>query len=131
MNHVYEIDDLDMLEVEVLNEGTDSIPEALGISDERDKELQKITTEAFIEEETITGAMVKISEEVIHPNELAYCCFKMGAMRERMSHDPLFAAAIAARNEKKKKEEQQQADAAELVFEEDDKAEEEDLNFDD
>jgi len=60
------------------NEST-KIPGVLGISPEREKELDDIVANAWKEGATITDSMELLSKGLMHANELAFCTFHLGA----------------------------------------------------
>lgn len=67
------------LRVIIVDDESKQIPETLGITPERENELDQITKKAHEEFDTITDTMVEISKNVRHANELAYCIFHIGA----------------------------------------------------
>ena len=76
----------DLVRVLVINDNENTITGTLGITEERSEILDKLIKNQFEgTERTITDMMVQISSEVVHPNELAYCVFNIGATigRER------------------------------------------------
>ena len=67
------------LRVIIVDDNSEKIPETLGITPEREIELDEITKKAHQDFDTITDSMVEISKKVKHANELAYCIFHIGA----------------------------------------------------
>lgn len=67
------------LRVLILDDETESLPRTLGITEEREKELDALTTRAFKDHDTFTDGFVEISKNVRHANELTYCIFHMGS----------------------------------------------------
>lgn len=72
------------LRVLILDDESQSIPRTLGITEEREKELDELTKAALIEEPTYTDTFATISKHVNHANELAYCMFHVGSNAGRM-----------------------------------------------
>lgn len=67
-------------------EDSNSISTALGITENRDKELVILLGKALNETDTIVDAMVYISKEITHANELAYCQFQLGVAITKLKH---------------------------------------------
>jgi hypothetical protein len=67
------------LRVLILDDETDSLPRTLGITEEREKELDELTKTAYKDHKTFTDSFVDISKNVRHANEFAYCIFHMGS----------------------------------------------------
>lgn len=67
------------LRVIVVDDESTKIPEVLGISPEREQELDYLIKTCFEEEDTLTDTFAAISKGVKHANELAYCIFHVGA----------------------------------------------------
>lgn len=69
----------DLVRVLVINDNENTITGTLGITEERSEILDKLIKDQFKgEKRNITDMMVQISNEVVHPNELAYCIFNIG-----------------------------------------------------
>lgn len=67
------------LRVIVIDDESTNIARVLGISEEREDQLEKIIQEIYrVEDSTITDSFVEISKNCRHANELAYCCFHVG-----------------------------------------------------
>jgi hypothetical protein len=68
------------LRVIIIDDESDKIPQTLGITPEREKELDEVITAAYhTENSTITDNFVEMSKSCKHANELAYCIFHIGA----------------------------------------------------
>lgn len=68
------------LRVIVIDDESTTIARVLGISEEREDELEEIIKEIYhVEDSTITDNFVEISKHCKHANELAFCCFHVGA----------------------------------------------------
>lgn len=67
------------LRIIIVDDESTKIPETLGITPERENELDEMTKKAHNDFDTITDSMVEISKNVRHANELAYCIFHIGA----------------------------------------------------
>ena len=67
------------LRVILVDDESTKITEVLGITPEREKELDDLIKEKFEQEDTITDTMSEISKYLKHANELAYCMFHIGA----------------------------------------------------
>lgn len=67
------------LKVIIIDDESDSIPEVLGITKERELELDKLIQECGEREKTITDIFASVSKSVRHANELAYCIFHVGS----------------------------------------------------
>lgn len=67
------------LRVIIVDDESRKIPDTLGITPERENELDEMTKKAFEDFDSITDTMVEISKNVKHANELAYCIFHVGA----------------------------------------------------
>lgn len=65
--------------IKEINE-SDKLPEALGITEDRMKELCKITERSVEDTSTFSAAMEKLSLDCQHANELGYCCMVIGQM---------------------------------------------------
>ena len=59
------------LRVLILDEETTSIPRTLGITEEREKELDELIKDSLLNDETYTDSFVTISKNVRHANELS------------------------------------------------------------
>ncbi|TDQ79529.1 hypothetical protein [Sphingobacterium yanglingense] len=57
-----------------------SIPKALGISNERQEELQGIISNEFKQKKPVTAIMSSLSNIVLNANELAFVNFKIGTV---------------------------------------------------
>jgi hypothetical protein len=71
------------LRVLILDDDTESLPRTLGITEEREKELDVLTERSFKDYNTFTDTFADISKEVRHANELVYCIFHVGSMAGR------------------------------------------------
>lgn len=71
------------LRVLILDEETSSIPRTLGISEEREKELDELIKDSLLNDETYTDSFVTISKKVRHANEFAYCIFHAGSHAQK------------------------------------------------
>lgn len=71
------------LRVLILDDDTESLPRTLGITEEREKELDQLTERTFKASDTFTDTFADISKEVRHANELVYCIFHVGSMAGR------------------------------------------------
>ena len=67
------------LRVIIVDDESDKIPQTLGITEAREKELDILIKQYVEDTNTITDLMVEISRIVRHANELAYCVFHIGA----------------------------------------------------
>jgi hypothetical protein len=67
------------LRVILVDDELETIPAVLGISSEREKELDELVKKIHNESQTITDTFVEISKRMKHANELAYCLFHVGA----------------------------------------------------
>ena len=63
----------------IVDDESDKIPRVLGISEEREIELDELIKVIHNDSETITDSMANISKVLKHANELAYCIFHLGA----------------------------------------------------
>lgn len=63
----------------LVDDTSTKIPAVLGITPEREEELDILTKEKFESENTITDTMAELSKYLKHANELAYCMFHIGA----------------------------------------------------
>lgn len=70
---------MDLVRVVIVEDNDKSITGTLGITDERTEFLTKLIHKQFENPQTITDMMVNISEEVLHPNELAFCIYQLGS----------------------------------------------------
>lgn len=71
------------LKVTQENEGSKSISGALGISDNRKKELDKIIKVSYASSDSVTESMALVTEkDNLTVNELAYCMFIIGTIKE-------------------------------------------------
>ena len=79
------------LRIILVDDESTKIPVVLGISPEREEELDHFIKKCFEEEDTITDTFAAISKGVKHANELAYCIFHVGANvgRQKALHDKL------------------------------------------
>jgi len=59
--------------VHVIDSETDLMTVSLGITEERAKELQKLTQIEYIKADRLTQAMSELSKLIKHANELFYC----------------------------------------------------------
>lgn len=68
------------LRVILIDDESTNIARVLGISEEREDQLEEIVKSVYEKEDsTITDNLVEISKHCRHANELAYCCFHVGA----------------------------------------------------
>ena len=68
------------LKVIIIDDESDQIPTVLGITPEREKELEDIVRIVWkTEKTTITDNFVEISKQCKHANELTYCIYHYGA----------------------------------------------------
>lgn len=68
------------LRVIIIDDESDKIPEVLGITPEREQELNDLVQSTYeTEDSTITDNFVEISKQCKHANELAYAIFHLGA----------------------------------------------------
>lgn len=68
------------LRVIIIDDESDKISDVLGITPEREEELQDLVKSTYkTEESTITDNFVEISKQCKHANELAYTIFHLGA----------------------------------------------------
>jgi len=58
----------------------DQVHAALGITDERRAELDKLMDKTLKEESTITRTLEKVSKDCLHVNEIAWCSFVIGQL---------------------------------------------------
>lgn len=84
------------MRVLILDEETTSIPRTLGITEEREKELDELTKTALIDEPTYTDTFAAISKQVNHANELAYCMFHVGSHAGRMKAQEAMGGLLEA-----------------------------------
>jgi hypothetical protein len=69
----------DLVRVLIINDNETTITGTLGITEERSEILDRLIKDQFVgTERTITDMMVKVSNELLHPNELAYCIYNIG-----------------------------------------------------
>lgn len=66
------------LKVIVIDDETQNLSTSLGISEERNLEIALITKDAWNSSKLITEAMIKVSVQAKHANELAMMCFHLG-----------------------------------------------------
>jgi len=71
------------LRVLILDDETESLPRTLGITEEREKELDVLTKKSFEDYNTFTDTFAEISKNVRHANELVYCIFHVGSIAGR------------------------------------------------
>jgi len=71
------------LRVLILDDETESLPRTLGITEEREKELDDLTKRSFEGYNTFTDTFAEISKNVRHANELVYCVFHVGSIAGR------------------------------------------------
>ncbi len=71
------------LRVLILDDETESLPRTLGITEEREKELDVLTKKSFEDYNTFTDTFAEISKNVRHANELVYCVFHVGSIAGR------------------------------------------------
>lgn len=71
------------LRVLILDDETESLPRTLGITEEREKELDVLTKRSFEDYNTFTDTFAEISKNVRHANELVYCVFHVGSIAGR------------------------------------------------
>ncbi len=76
--------DTNNLIVKEINESQD-IPEALGITKEREQQLVKTLTRRAEDAKSYTHAMEMISKECLHANELGYSMMILGQMMANAS----------------------------------------------
>ena len=74
------------MEVVVIYPEASSLSECLGITDKRTDQLIGAIKESVKKDDTIGGAMVLLSKECKHPNELAACCFVLGSHTARLQN---------------------------------------------
>lgn len=67
------------LRVMLIDNDSNRIPEVLGITEEREEELDAIIKKYVEDKGTITDSIEAISRYVKHANEFAYCMFHVGA----------------------------------------------------
>lgn len=68
------------LRVIVIDDESTNIARVLGITEEREDQLEEIIKKVYhVEDSTITDNLVDISKHCKHANELAFCCFHIGA----------------------------------------------------
>ena len=84
----------DYLTVKIIDDADESITGTLGITPERRDALYEIVKLAY-SNENITKILVNVSEQVTHPNELAFACFLVGHKLGKNDHDP-FRGIIGA-----------------------------------
>lgn len=119
--------------VKEINPDTDSLSEILGITDKRGKELVLLTLKAIDKHHTIHQAMIDVSEECVHPNELAYTNYVLGAevTKMKMIGSNHLADRIKEMEKEMRGENTAEESDDELNFPEEEKQEEEPLVFDD
>jgi hypothetical protein len=67
------------LRVIIIDDESDQIPTVLGITPEREQELNDLVVSTYqIEDSTVTDNFVEISKQCKHVNELAYAIFHLG-----------------------------------------------------
>jgi hypothetical protein len=69
----------DLVRVVIIEDNDRSITGTLGITDKRTEFLTKLIHKQFENPQTVTDMMVNISEEVLHPNELAFCIYQVAS----------------------------------------------------
>jgi len=67
------------LRVIIVDDESNQIPAVLGITPEREQELDKIIQECYEGYDTITDTIAEMSKRMKHANELAFCAFHIGA----------------------------------------------------
>lgn len=67
------------LRVIIIDDESERIPDVLGITPEREKEIDKILSNGFEKCDTITDVLACVSKSCKHANELAYAVFHVGA----------------------------------------------------
>jgi hypothetical protein len=68
------------LRVIIIDDESTNIAKVLGISEEREDQLEEIISKIYhVEDSTITDNFVEVSKHCRHANELAFCCFHIGA----------------------------------------------------
>lgn len=70
------------VKVTALQVGSESFAEALGISPEREAQIDEIMDECHGNTDTYPDAIAAISERLNNVNELAYASFHLGAFAE-------------------------------------------------
>lgn len=121
-----------MLRVYCIDPDTNKFNLSLGISDERAKELVHKAKSIWKTEETISGALEKISAIVKNANELAYISFHQGDNRgvgkvehviAKLLDNSLLAADVLAEMQTLgmivEKEEEKENSSSELLIDED------------
>lgn len=76
----------DKMKVLVMDESKKSV-DAFIISKERSDELTNIISEIVKINEEIISVLVDVSKYCVHPNELAFCCFIIGAYAEHENEE--------------------------------------------
>lgn len=125
--------------VKEINKETNTLTESLGISEKRQLELRMIVIREILEHNCILIPIMKVSEECIHPNELAFACWFVGRESVMLQHAEGYRENMEKQLkllEEKLNGSQDQCiscvdDDEELVFPEEKKEEEEELTFDD
>lgn len=69
----------DLVRVVIVEDNDSSITGTLGITDERTEFLTKLIHKQFENPLKVTDIMVNISEQVLHPNELAFCIYQVSS----------------------------------------------------
>lgn len=67
------------LRVILIDTEAKKIPEVLGISPERELELDEIVKKSYQDHDTITDTMEAASRNLLHANEFSYVMFHLGA----------------------------------------------------
>lgn len=78
----------DYLKVVQIDDETDSMPEALGITEERQKQLVDAAVAAYKGTHKFSAAMEMVSREAKHANELGYIVFVLTDIRAQ-NQNPL------------------------------------------
>lgn len=74
-----------------LNDDTEFIHQALGISDARVEEIGKMCRKSIIDHKDTVSCMVDISKELTHPNELFFATWVLRNVIEEQSRDHIGA----------------------------------------
>lgn len=77
-----------------------------GITAEREQFLKesccRINTDCIVAQEPISKALAEASKLCTHPNELAYCCYKLGGIIENMNNSGMLQMIQEALKKTKK-----------------------------
>jgi hypothetical protein len=124
--------------VEEINPSADNLNDALGIPEERSLEIRILAMKSLLKHKNIHKAMVDVSEICVHPNELAYGNYVIGAEVTFLKqvgkiYEEKMNAMIEQMEAKLRGEDKQEKslDDVDLNFPEEEEEKEEPLVFDD